>query len=126
MINPETGKFTPYEEKWADVALKSTTGREDGKVECAVLELCSEEHSARGLVVRVGQYCQGIVRVGEQVAVERWVWDAETGFTWKRRVRMGDLFLPCGVVVGEPERLELGGEIRYGEQVWRVVELEVV
>lgn len=121
MVNPVTGKLTAYEEKWADVPLKSTDGK-DGKAWCVVLELHNDEHSARGLVVRAGQYCQGIIRVGDQVAVERWAWDEETQFTWKRRVRMGDLFLPCGVAT-DPAKLELGGKITYGEQIWTVVEL---
>lgn len=121
MVNPDTGKVTPYEEKWADVPLKCT-GRKDGKVECVVLELHDDAHQARGLVVRAGQYCQGIIRIGSQVSVERWAWDEETQFTWKRRVRMGDLFLPCGVAV-EPEKLQLGGKVTYGEQEWTVIEL---
>lgn len=121
MMNPDTGKVTDYEEKWADVAPKSI-GRKDGKVECVVLQLHDDSHKARGLVVRAGQYCQGIIRVGDAVAVERWAWDEETQFTWKRRVRMGDLFLPCGVAM-EPAKLELGGKVTLGEQEWTVIEL---
>lgn len=121
MVNPATGKVTAYEERWADVALQSA-GRKDGRAECVVLELHDDANQARGLVVRAGQYCQGIIRVGDQVAVERWGWDEETEFTWKRMVRMGDLFLPCGVAI-EPEKLVLGGKVTYGEYEWTVIEL---
>lgn len=121
MVNPETGKVTDYEEKWLDVKLESTEGK-GGKVDCVVLELRDDASHARGLIVRAGQYCQGIIRVGDAVSVERWAWDEETQFTWKRRVRMGDSFLPCGVAL-EPAKLELGGKVTYGQQEWEVIEL---
>lgn len=133
MINPETGQMTDYEEVWVDVDSTDTTTttsvRADGHGEaedggsgrkvCTVLMLEDEEHSARGMVIRVGQFCQGVLRVGDGFCLERWEWAANTG--WKRQVRMGDLFLPCGVTF-ETDRLRLGGEVKFGEFVWRVVE----
>ncbi|SMR45746.1 unnamed protein product [Zymoseptoria tritici ST99CH_1E4] len=122
MINPATGRKTAYEEKWSDVALQST-GRKDGKVGCVVLQLHNDAEKARGMVVRVGQVCQGIMRVGEKLTVEQWVWsEEESKSTWARRVRMGDLWMPCGLAM-EPAKLVMGGKVAFGDYEWEVVEL---
>lgn len=118
MTNPATGEATDYEEIWLDAPVLST-GKGEGKL-CAVLVLEDGEHEARGMVVRVGQFCQGVLRVGEGFTLERWEWREEGG--WRREVRMGDLWVPCGVLL-EGERVAVGGEVRFGEFVWKVVEV---
>ena len=120
MVNPDTGLMTEYEECWIDVDPLATNSGGEGKPVCTVLQLHDDDHEARGLVVRVGQYCQGILRVGESMSLERWEWEFHEG--WKRLVRIGDLFVPCGVML-EGESLKLGGELRYGEFLWEVVEM---
>jgi hypothetical protein len=120
MVNPATGELTKYEESWIDVE-PTTTGTEDeGRLVCVVLILQDDANEARGMVVRVGQYCQGFMRVGDALSMERWAWDAEGG--WRRLVHMGDLWLPCGVVT-DGKRLELGGQVKYGEYEWKIVEM---
>ncbi|KAK5169873.1 uncharacterized protein LTR77_005851 [Saxophila tyrrhenica] len=117
MVNPASGKVEAYEEMWADP--EPTGAGEEGKV-CKVLILRDEAHEARGMVVRVGQFCQGVLRIGEAFALERWGWREHGG--WRREVRMGDLWLPCGVPC-DGERVKLGGEVKYGDHVWKCVEL---
>ncbi|KAK3070184.1 hypothetical protein LTR53_010906 [Teratosphaeriaceae sp. CCFEE 6253] len=100
-------------------------GAEDAKPRvCVVMQLHDDEHEARGVVVRVGQHVQGILRVGEQLSLERWEWKGVGKHEgWQRQVRMGDLWLPCGAAMDEA-RLKEGGEVRYGDYLWKVLELE--
>lgn len=124
MVNPATGRLSEYEECWRDVEAVATeaTGTADGegKAMCAVLVLQDDVNGARGVVVRVGQFVQGILRVGESVSLERWAWRRDGG--WIREVKMGDMWLPCGAIM-DGQRMRLGGEVRYGDFVWKVVEL---
>lgn len=119
MLNPDTGKVTEYEEVWNDEKVESQ--REDGKVDVVVLVLDGYEGKATGMVVRVGQWCQGVMRVGDNhVVVERWGWEAKMG--WRREVRLGDMWMPTGVAM-EAKDLVMGGKVVLGDYEWRVVEL---
>ena len=118
MVNPATGQMTDYEECWSDVEPTSTNS--DSERLCVVLQLHDDANNARGVVVRIGQYCQGLLRVGEQLALERWEWKKETG--WNRVTRMGDMWLPCGVALDD-SKLKIDGEVTYGQYLWKVVEL---
>lgn len=69
---PETGAVTEYEELWADVPVE-TTGL-DEKRASVVLQLQDDARKARGLVVRVGGWCQGILKIGDEITLERWKW----------------------------------------------------
>lgn len=122
MTNPATGRMTEYEECWNDVDPIVTSSGDDGNAKkvCAVLQLHDDAHEVRGMVARVGQYCQGILRAGSELSLERWKWDEQGG--WKRQIRMGDLWVPCGVVL-DGQRLKMGGEVKFGQYLWKVVEL---
>ena len=115
MVNPSTGRDTPYEEVWDDVE-PTTTG---SGLNCVVLEL--DEGERRGRVVRLGRYCQGFVRVGEGIALERWEWVGGRG--WTRTVRMGALAVPCEEVLGHDRVFEVGDAVGTGHHGWRVVEV---
>ncbi|KAK1815133.1 hypothetical protein LTR12_010472 [Friedmanniomyces endolithicus] len=125
--DPETGVVSEYEELWWEAPVKiveSGEGGDEGTNCCVVLRLQVDEHEARGLVVRVGQYVEGVLRVGESFSLERWEWKGNgKGEGWQRLVRMGDLWLPCGPAMDE-KRLKEGGEVKYGEYVWEVIELD--
>jgi hypothetical protein len=118
MINPATGVLTDYEECWIDVEPVAT--RKDEGKKLYVLALHDDENKARGMVVRVGQFCQGVLRVGDFFSLERWVWNELKG--WQRKVHMGDLWIPCGLALDETH-LQLGGEITYGDYQWKVLEM---
>lgn len=121
MVNPANGQMTDYEECWVDVQPLATMKLSGGSVEVAVLVMQDDEHHEKGMVVRVGHLCQGVVRGGETFALERWAWEEGSG--WRRVVRMGDLWMPCGVAM-DRDKLVLGGKVSYGEQKWTVMELE--
>ena len=100
MRHPATGEIREYEEGWKDVEILPVGGSNNGQRCSVVLETVSDAtHSAetgRGLIVRVGQYCQGIIRVGPSVTSERWMWDADEG--WTRVARIGEgARLPCHI-----------------------------
>lgn len=123
MVNPATGKMTQYEECWKDVEPVPIKDKYK-KGKCVVLQLHDDQNKARGMVVRVGQRCQGFMRIGDRMTLERWVWHMGSR-GWQRLVRMGDLFLPCAIVL-EDERLKLGGEIKFGDYSWKVAELSEI
>ncbi|KAI9881296.1 MAG: hypothetical protein M1830_005582 [Pleopsidium flavum] len=70
--DPETGAVTEYEELWADVPVEKTGN--DGGLVSIVLQLHDDARSSRGMVVRVGRWCQGLLKIGNEVTVERWRW----------------------------------------------------
>ena len=127
-----------HEEMWRDVEATSTNAK--GSKMCVVLRLQDEKFGARGVVVRVGQYCQGIISLvtEKSCTVERWEFhggDAErqnhlpSGLErerteaemWKRTARVGDLFLPCAVTF-RTEIVKVGGVVKYKDYVWVVEE----
>lgn len=119
MANPVTGRLTDYTEGWRD-AEPVATSEANTKV-CMVLELSAE--AQQGMVVRVGQFVQGVVRVGEFFALERWSWQAGEGEGWRLDARVGDLWLPCAVCM--EGMLDVGGKVEFGHHEWEVVEKEL-
>ncbi|KAL5399619.1 hypothetical protein PMIN04_001412 [Paraphaeosphaeria minitans] len=123
-VNPATGKMWVYEELWTDEAPRGAPTREETEppVYSIVLRTEDEQHDVRGVVIRLGRYCQGIVMKGGYVSVERWEWVAEDGLDeevgrWKRSVRIGDQFLPCAPTF-TPAILSVGGKVRYWDYEW--------
>ncbi|KAF2226386.1 hypothetical protein BDZ85DRAFT_229709 [Elsinoe ampelina] len=123
MCNPATGREEGYEEMWRDEDV-SPVGKEGGK-KAVVLELSERDGEgrewARGMVVRVGRWAQGMVKVATEVSCERWEWNEGKG--WERKVKVGRLWLPC--CVAWEEGVEVGKEVRYGEWRWVVREVDV-
>lgn len=144
MVNPATGKEMDYEELWRDLepetAAVTPGGRRAGPM-CVVLHLDGGEEGRgktggerRGMVIRLGRICQGIVTAGDGgVAAERWVWSEDGGKGWEmvRRLGRGRVpGLPCEAVVDETTAMGLlvGGEVRLADGqgddgVWRVLEV---
>ncbi|KAJ4993975.1 hypothetical protein SVAN01_00452 [Stagonosporopsis vannaccii] len=171
-FHPQLGRVAGHEEGWVDVEPRGTrwgwsrggsedeSGRakgeegarqDEGEKVCIVLRCHDDERRVRGVVVRVGQYVQGIVMVGGRVATERWEFDFQgeprpgvqdvpaqqnsqagdeegkgmnASAGWKRTARTGEWFLPCAVT-WQTERVQLGGRVRYGEFEWAVEEVWV-
>ncbi|CAG7565168.1 unnamed protein product [Fusarium equiseti] len=116
MVNPDTGVDTEYEELWHDATPTAVPG--EGAVRALVLQVEDEEKGVRGCVVRLGRHAQGLIRVGENIALERWEW---TGGGWKRTVRMGDEELPIEKILGEENLKEEDG-VDVGGRRWKVIE----
>lgn len=121
MVNPATRVMTDYEELWRDLEPSGTAQHERWSV---VLSLDDEMSGVKGMVIRVGEYVQGIIKVDGRITIERWAWeDGEKGpRDWTRKVRLGDYFLPCSILF-HPETLVQGGEVRHGDFKWVIREL---
>ncbi|KAL9580778.1 MAG: hypothetical protein Q9212_004288 [Teloschistes hypoglaucus] len=116
MRDEETGKMEEYEELWTEMPLE-TLGFDEGNL-CVVFKVEEDEGRTRGMVIKIGGWCQGILKKGDGVTVERWCWKEG----WKRVVRFGDGDVPCKEVVEKGE-YEEGREIRSGGLGWRMVEV---
>jgi hypothetical protein len=75
MTNLETGGEMTYEELWEDLEA-NVVGREKEKI-CLVLRMEEPEKEARGYLIRIGEYIQGLVRSGDQVTAIRWQYSGE-------------------------------------------------
>lgn len=110
MVNPDTGLDSAYEEVWDD--------EEPLPARCVVLR--HEEGGARGLVVRLGRYSQGFLRIGSEVSLERW--ERRDGRA-VRMVRMGRDEVPCQLsLMDDDGACRPGKQITSGGRIWTVVE----
>ena len=127
-IDAKTGEVKKYEELWHDVGVRNV-GNDQTHVS-VVLKAEETDRNIRAMVFRVGDWCQGILKVGDAVTVERWQWTpATTGHiarfsngSWKRIARLGNGSLPCAVTF-DTEDLEEGKRIAAEALEWEVVEL---
>lgn len=81
--------------------------------------------SEKGMAIRVGGYCQGILQNNSRLWVERWQIDSTGG--WKmdsRSVVTEDTVLPCQWSTAEERKL--GDTIELAGRVWKVVETSTI
>lgn len=121
-----TGEETAYEELWTDLEV-GVIPEEGGKYS-TVLKVEAEGGKAKGMVIRVGGWCQGLlIEEGGKMTVERWRWMSEEndptqgpGY-WKRVVRIGEGEMPGPVLLrGVSDGAET--EVVNGERKWEIVE----
>ena len=107
-----TGAETEYEELWHDLEV-TPLGTKNNR-SSVVLKADGPDSGTRGLTVKVGGWCQGILKVNGVLTIERWQrvsesYDSgpkiETGDTrkrtrndWIRTFRVGTAVLPCEYV----------------------------
>ncbi|KUI70742.1 hypothetical protein VM1G_05674 [Cytospora mali] len=122
MVNPATGIETDYEELWRDEEPKSISV---GEATCVVFQLQDDSIGKRGQFVRLGQYAQGVLQIGNSFTAERWLWDQGQS-KWRRLVKTGDSEAPSLETL-----LEKNGSLHMeGEQVetpsgtWTVIEVQ--
>ena len=77
-------------------------------------------------MVRVGSWCQGILKIGDGVTIERWQWRPEGSANterggWKRVVRTGSDVLPCDITFST-KGLEDKKNVQSGHLLGEVVE----
>lgn len=124
-VEPETGEEYSYEELWTDLPLNTLGTGEKARV-CTVLRTTEAETQRRGIVIRIGGWCQGILKKRDEVSVERWQL-GERGASsgndgWNRIVKIGIDELPCGKILNTENPRE-GQQINYAGISWAVVEV---
>ena len=72
MQNPATGMSCDYEEVWRDLDIHVLEGEQDRV--CIVLKADSPSTGVKGIVMRIGEWCQGILKTSNGLTVERWQW----------------------------------------------------
>ena len=124
MWYPVTGAINAYEELWKDVEVMEVSGEGGGKRVSVVLEVGLDGvGEAKGAVVRVGQFCQGILRVGEEITAERWSWEDGAG-EWTRTAGVGGGRLPCDATWTKLESVREGDTVECEGLVWTVKEVK--
>lgn len=114
--HPVTGLDCEYEELWGELDVE-VVGNEKSRIS-VVLETEISDKNARGLVVRVGRWCQGILQIGDKLTIERWQW---VNSEWNRTARIGDGVLPCDATFID-RTLSEEDLVRSGDRLWKVVE----
>ena len=117
-IDADTGEVKKYEELWHDVGVQ-LVGQEKHHV-CVVLMADDKSHNTKGMIIRVGNWCQGILKVGEETTVERWQWSH--GDQWQIVAKLGQKSLICETTF-HGTSLEIGKVIRHHDLDWKTVEL---
>ncbi|KAF4627231.1 hypothetical protein G7Y89_g10925 [Cudoniella acicularis] len=96
MVNPNTGKVEAYEELWVDLEPILV----DGESRYWSWVLRTESESVRGVLIRIGEYIQGVVRKGDYTSVSRWKWFGESEWgvpigRWRVEACVGALEVPA-------------------------------
>lgn len=131
-LNPATGEMADYEEIWRSVVpekppmVNATQPQLD--IECMALQwrgdydgIGEQPKVKRGLVVRVGKYCQGFIRDGENIAVIREEWD-DQAFLWKTEVKIGNMEMPILAATSCACGFWRGAKVNSDGRIWEVVE----
>ena len=69
-VHPKTGKETRYEELWRDIPV-DLLGKKQSKHSIA-LRAEDPEQNIKGLVIKIGGWCQGIMHKDGKLTIERW------------------------------------------------------
>lgn len=119
MVNPATGTDQEYEELWRDQDILPAGFP---RARAVVLQF-DEGLEYRGSIVRVGQYCQGILRKGDHMTTERWEWTAANN--WTKTVSFGGDTMPTHLALDEHVTVPLqeGQAHEFGGVSWKVIEV---
>ncbi|KAK3940329.1 hypothetical protein QBC46DRAFT_354316 [Diplogelasinospora grovesii] len=130
MVNPATGLEADYEELWVSIPPSrkllhdwDRPNNNEGELAIVVivLQLHNDPLEKRGMVVRVGDYCQGLLRKGDNITAERWVFEIHGEPSIVEKV--GEGLLPCALAMDAGEKMFKGQQVTIGDDVWNVVEV---
>lgn len=124
-----TGQEIEYEELWHDLEVVPL-GKKHNR-SSLVLRVDDPEKSLKGMAVKVGGWCQAILKVGDALTVERWERkptastetkdlaaidndDTRTRNDWVRTFRIGEGPMPCEHICSNTiGKLGLNGAVRF-------------
>lgn len=118
-IHPVTGLQCEYEELWGELDVE-TVGGEADRISI-VLKVENDDNKTRGMVVRVGSWCQGILKTGDNITVERWQAQDPKSGKWNQIIKLGSAILPCERTFSV-EGLENGNLITSNDLQWKIIE----
>ena len=122
-VDAVSGKETTYEELWTD--LEITTTSPEAKRVCVVLQAEDNSSSIKGMLIRIGTWCQCILKAETGVTVDRWLWHAQDSDNahgeWRQEFCIGPGELPCPADVPF-ENIAKTGAITKAGLTWKLVE----
>ena len=136
--DPVTGSVSPYEELWRDLPLERSVHALP--LLCIVAYAEGTADSMAGMVVRIGAWCQGMIKSRDGMTVERWqvgptkdleqdVKHDDSAKTqdvvredWKRLFKIGSQELPCQEMCKASQLSDIADSIMYGEVRWDIIE----
>jgi hypothetical protein len=130
MANPATGVEEDYEELWRDQTIEKPSSWSEGRFSCVVLK--HDGKGVKGSVVRLGRYCQGVLRIDDDFTAERWLFvdgekEFENGQGWKLLARVGKGKVGCEALIGEnDDGIVATKHLHSGGREWVVSEVDDV
>jgi hypothetical protein len=110
MLNPVSGKVGPYEEVWRDEPLPPNLQ--------VTVALTETDGGVKGVVVRMGQWLQGILRISpDEVVASRYWWAAGD---WALRANYGAPHYPDTIPTNALEGRATGDQFTHGGRLWTV------
>ena len=105
-----TGEETEYEELWRDLHVEAF-GKKHNR-SSLVMRVDQPERNLRGMAIKIGGWCEGMLKAEDWLTVERWEWkptngdsnlasnegskeDGRTHNDWVRTFKVGKSALPC-------------------------------
>jgi hypothetical protein len=107
MVNPAKGVVEKYEECWVDLSPRAIPPEKE--FISWVMKCEDAERGVKGMVIRIGEHIQGVLRRGDEISVGRWKWREEEG--WKKPVDIGNF----GTEIPS-EVLRLDADMKLGEK----------
>jgi hypothetical protein len=115
--HPVTGKDTEYEELWRDLEVQAFGKKHNRST--LVMRVDDPERNIRGMAIKIGGWCQGILKAEGAMTIERWEYKSDisggdsedvtawhpsdegrTRNGWFRTFRYGEGNLPCITMCG--------------------------
>lgn len=124
MPNPATGIDTEYEEVWDDVPVELPDQGNKKSATCLSFLTEDAEKETKGCIMKLGYWCQGVLRVGKDISVERWKFIDDEDKSWVLVARVGKNSIGCEIAFGNDESIEAGKTIEVEGRRWVVKEVD--
>ena len=126
-----------YEELWEELPIEPAS--DSTEVPCVVVQAEDEARNLRGMAIKIGRWCQGMLKSDTAISIERWELkptDDEPGLSrsdgaensdynslqWTRTIKLGNQSLPCDVLCQDPKYFDSEQPITVDGVRWKVLE----
>ena len=143
--DPVTGEEIEYEELWHDLQVEAF-GKKNNR-QSLVMRADEPASNIKGMAIKIGGWCEGILKVADELTIERWEWkptdsasnvdsteagrdEKRTGNGWTRTFKIGRGTLPCRKIcsrthgkLGLNALLKSTNDIDWNSDIeWKVIE----